>query len=217
MDGHGWVDIAYTSGYCNHGYVLAGRGYGVRTAANGTNDSNQNYYAFVWVGGGSAKPNQTALNALEWLIGDARKHGDAGNKVKPHSLFHSTACPGDTIRNYIKQFDGKAVDVTPNVTGGKYLTEDGILDAGTIKVIQKFLGVKVLTGELDGATCVALQKWCGAVQDGVIGPNTVGKMQEKLGMKNITHSWSTHGVGDPTTRAFEQYLNRGIRAGTFKP
>lgn len=107
MDHHGWVDIAYTAGFCNHGYVLAGRGYGVRTAANGTNDSNDRYYAFVWVGGGNAKPTQQAFDALEWLIQDARKNGGAGDDVKPHNKFYSTSCPGTLLDAFTDKFDGK--------------------------------------------------------------------------------------------------------------
>lgn len=114
MDHNQWVDIAYTAGYCNHGYVLAGRGYGVRTAANGTNDANQNYYAFVWVGGGNAKPTQAAFDALEWLIQDARKNGGAGDAVKPHKNFYPTSCPGTLLDAFTDKFDGKAT-VNPPV------------------------------------------------------------------------------------------------------
>lgn len=109
MDTHRWVDIAYTAGFCNHGYVLAGRGYGVRTAANGTNDANDRYYAFVWVGGGNAVPSPAAYDALEWLILDARKNGGAGDSVKPHNSFVGTGCPGTLLDAFTDKFDGKPV------------------------------------------------------------------------------------------------------------
>lgn len=217
MDGQKWADIAYTAGYCNHNYVLAGRGYGIRTAANGTTSSNQNYYAFVWIGGGDAVPNEGALDALEWLIADARRVGGAGNKVKPHSFLHSTRCPGNALRSHIKQFDGKPISVGTVSSGGKYLTEDGLMDAGTTRIVQIFLGVDVVNGEWDAYTVKALQHWVGAVEDTVLGPETIGLLQKKLGMENITRSWNLRGKGDPTTLAFEQYLNRGIKAGTFTP
>ncbi len=108
MDGHGWADIAYTAGFDNWGNVYAGRGYGVRTAANGTNTGNQNFLAFVWLGGGNEKPSDAALNALNWLIQDARRNGNAGNAVKPHSHFRSTACPGTFLRNRAAELDGKS-------------------------------------------------------------------------------------------------------------
>lgn len=107
MDGHGWVDIAYTAGYDNWGNVYAGRGFGVRTAANGTNSSNQNYLAFVWLGGGNEKPSAAALDALNWLIEEARKHG-AGDDVKPHKHFKATGCPGSFLTSHAKKLDGKS-------------------------------------------------------------------------------------------------------------
>lgn len=107
MNHHGWVDIAYTAGFDNWGNVYAGRGYGVRTAANGTNTGNQNYVAFVWLGGGNEQPSDAALDALNWLIQDARRNG-AGNAVKPHSFFKSTSCPGNLLRQRVAQLDGKS-------------------------------------------------------------------------------------------------------------
>lgn len=104
-----WVDIAYTAGFCNHGHVLAGRGYGVRTGANGTNDSNDRYYAFCWVGGGNAVPTQLAYDALEWLIADARVNGGAGDDVLPHSAFFATSCCGDLLRAFTVKFHNKPV------------------------------------------------------------------------------------------------------------
>lgn len=108
MNTHGWADIAYTAGFDNWGNVYAGRGYGVRTAAQGTNAGNQNYLAFVWLGGGNEKPSKAALEALNWLIEDARKNGNAGNAVKPHNFFKSTACPGNYLRTRAAELDGKS-------------------------------------------------------------------------------------------------------------
>lgn len=109
MDSHGWADIAYTAGFDNWGNVYAGRGYGVRTAAQGTNAGNQNYLAFVWLGGGNEKPSDEALEALNWLIEDARKNGNAANNVKPHSFFKSTSCPGGHLRTRVAELDGKSI------------------------------------------------------------------------------------------------------------
>jgi hypothetical protein len=98
MDGHGWADIAYTGGYCQHGYAFAGRGFRVRTAANGTNDGNQRFYAFCWIGGEDQEPTPEALNALEWWIKEARADGDAGEAVVNHSDLNSTSCPGKYLK-----------------------------------------------------------------------------------------------------------------------
>lgn len=95
MDTHGWVDIAYTLGVCDHGYILAGRGAGVRTAANGTNIGNQNYYAVCWIGGKGETPTQDAVDAFWAAVRMLREQGEAGNKVVRHSYFKSTSCPGN--------------------------------------------------------------------------------------------------------------------------
>lgn len=97
MDRRGWVDIAYTMGFCQHGYVLAGRGFYVRTAANGTNDGNLKFYAFTWVGGQGQKPSALALEAFDWCIAEARKNGSAGMEVKPHRVFTGSTCPGPEL------------------------------------------------------------------------------------------------------------------------
>lgn len=108
MDGRGWVDIAYNFGYCNHGYVFAGRGFGVRSAAQGTNDGNQRYLAAVWIGGGSAEPSSAAVEALEWIIVQVRAHG-TGDDVRPHRSFHSTSCPGDYLAAVADRLNGRPI------------------------------------------------------------------------------------------------------------
>lgn len=105
MDKHGWVDLAYTGGFCNHGYAFAGRGAGVRTAANGTNVGNQNFYAIVWIGGEGQTPTQEALDAADWWLEKLRGAG-AGNAVKPHNFFKPTGCPGDPIEAHAASRDG---------------------------------------------------------------------------------------------------------------
>lgn len=107
MNTHGWADIAYTAGFDNWGNVYAGRGFGVRTAANGTNTGNQNFYAFCWLGGGNEEPSAEALEALNWLIDEARREGGAGLAVRSHSSFKSTSCPGGHLRDRAAELDGK--------------------------------------------------------------------------------------------------------------
>lgn len=118
---HGWVDIAYTAGFDNWGNVYAGRGYGVRTAGQGTNDGNQNYYAFCWIGGGNETPSPAAIEALAWLINDARTAGGAGLRVRPHSSFKSTSCPGNKLRAIVAPWDGRSIESKPNL----YVVQSG--------------------------------------------------------------------------------------------
>jgi hypothetical protein len=109
MDTHGWNDIAYSFGFTDSGHVLAGRGLGVRTGGQGSNYGNDNYYAAVWVGGGSAKPTQKAYDALEWTILHARNKGRAGKRVRPHNDFTSTSCPGKYLNDKAEALDNKAI------------------------------------------------------------------------------------------------------------
>lgn len=105
----GWVDIAYTGGYCQHGYAFAGRGFYTRTAANGTNSGNQNYYAFCFLGGTGDVATTDALNALEWWVREARLKGGAGMKVVPHSSLFATACPGPQLKTKAAALNDKFI------------------------------------------------------------------------------------------------------------
>lgn len=106
MDGRGWVDIAYNFGFCDHGYVLAGRGFGVRSAAQGTNDGNQRFYAAVWVGGAASTPTPLALDAAEWIVAESQRAGGAGRVCLPHWSFHKTDCPGLVLAAKADQLNG---------------------------------------------------------------------------------------------------------------
>lgn len=117
MDAHGWADIAYSMGVCQHGYVFAGRGANTRTAANGTNHGNSTHYAVCWIGGGKQQPSAKALSAFAWCVKELRSHGGAGKSVKPHRFFKSTGCPGTELVSAAKSIDGR------NLTAGRdYIT-----------------------------------------------------------------------------------------------
>lgn len=100
----GWVDIAYSGGVCQHGYAFAGRGVGVRTAANGTNAGNDDFYAICWLGGEGQVPTQAALDAFEWWVAQLRAQG-AGNRVVGHRDLKSTGCPGEHILAHARRLD----------------------------------------------------------------------------------------------------------------
>lgn len=100
MDKHGWSDIAYTFGVCDHGYLLAGRGVGVRTAANGTDFGNDHFYAICWLGGVGEHPSSKALEAIEYgihMLRNAKDGNAAGAAVRPHQFFKGTECPGGAL------------------------------------------------------------------------------------------------------------------------
>lgn len=184
MDGHGWVDIAYTAGYCNHGYVFAGRGYGVRTAAQGTDIGNQTAYAFVWIGGDVDNPTRAALDALDWLIVDARAHGKAGKLFNNHRDWHSTGCPGDYLAKYAGDFLLPNKADLPSPTSAKRawpLPRDEYYG-------PNFSEAKNHSGyfDRDKPAIVAIQRRLGITQDGNFGPMTaqaVASWQRKQGIK----------------------------------
>lgn len=104
----GWADVAYSFGFCNHGYVFAGRGFGVRTAANGTDDGNERFLAACWIGGGTDVPTPEAHAALAWIISEARRLG-AGREVRPHRYFKSTTCPGVSLAGTTALFHNRDI------------------------------------------------------------------------------------------------------------
>lgn len=102
QDTRGWIDIAYTALICPHGYIYEGRGLHKRTAANGTDDANQRYYALCWLGDEKHPPGPAAVQAFRDAIAWCRGDGGAGKEIRPHSVFFNTACPGDTLRSLIR-------------------------------------------------------------------------------------------------------------------
>jgi len=102
MDSRGWADIAYNWVVCPHGYTFEGRGWGKRSAANGTNNCNSIYHAVCYLGG-EGDPFTEPAKGQFVAVRDAW-NGRYGRQavVVPHSSCVATACPGDTIRNWIK-------------------------------------------------------------------------------------------------------------------
>lgn len=106
--GRGWVDLAYNWVVCQHGVLMVGRGFGVRSAANGSNDGNDRYLACCWLGGGDEQPTVAAKTAIEWLVGEIRRRG-AGTDVQPHRHFFPTTCPGDALAKMADVWRGATI------------------------------------------------------------------------------------------------------------
>jgi hypothetical protein len=98
MDTRGWNDIAYNCIVCGHGYVFEGRGQGLRSAANGDATVNSTHYAICDLAGEGddfTPEAQTGINdAAQWL-------GQADGEWVGHRDLTQTACPGDTIYNWV--------------------------------------------------------------------------------------------------------------------
>ncbi|MGP3971830.1 hypothetical protein [Streptomyces sp. 6N223] len=98
MDANGWSDIAYTYLVCVHGHVFEGRGPWCRTAANGTDEGNQNWYAVCGLIGGSPGAYDAVtpelLLAFRRAIAALRINGGAGEAINRHRDHKPTQCPG---------------------------------------------------------------------------------------------------------------------------
>jgi hypothetical protein len=100
----GWLDVAYSHVLCRHAYVFVGRGYGIRTAANGTRPANDHYFAICFLGDdsvGRADVPRAARRALGELIRDYQRRYPRALRVRPHSAFVATDCPGRELSAYI--------------------------------------------------------------------------------------------------------------------
>lgn len=118
----------------------------------------------------------------------------------------------------IMGFVAMKYDAAPK-PGGRLLTTDGILDAGTVKVIQTWLKV-VVDGDFGPITRRALKRRIGTnatptwtQKDSDALAVFVGKPELKG--KPWSYAWTNKPT--PHTKALEEYLNRGIRNGSFVP
>ncbi|MDP4501087.1 peptidoglycan recognition protein family protein [Nonomuraea turcica] len=95
--GNGWAYFAYSMAVCQHGIVMEGRGTGRRTAANGTNDANQRFYAVLGLIGGNEKPSDAMVAGIRDAISYLRVKGGARKLVTGHRDHYSTDCPGTAL------------------------------------------------------------------------------------------------------------------------
>ncbi|MFA9432902.1 MULTISPECIES: N-acetylmuramoyl-L-alanine amidase [unclassified Egicoccus] len=156
MDSRGWADLAYTLGVCQHGYVFAGRGAGLRTAANGSNDGNLRFYAIVWIGGARQTPTALALAAIDWAIAELRRLG-AGDRVVRHADLNSTGCPGDPLGRHARLRDRQPIrqqsqDAVPPATPieQEYEMKRGDRGGDVRKMQERLIQLGHYTGQLDG-------------------------------------------------------------------
>lgn len=100
-----WADIAYNAIVCPHGVVFEGRGPGVKSAANGGTQDNDDWYAVCYLGGerdGFTDDGKAGMvTAVDWL----RRDGGAGPQVNGHRDHKATACPGPAIYEWLNEHD----------------------------------------------------------------------------------------------------------------
>jgi hypothetical protein len=102
MDVRGWQDLAYNFLVCpSCGRIYEGRGWGNRSAANGTNTGNSwGHAVMVLIGEGEplTTPAKKALTAV--AAEHRRRYGR--HQWRTHDQFKATACPGPGIRSWVK-------------------------------------------------------------------------------------------------------------------
>jgi hypothetical protein len=221
MDGQGWNDIAYTLGITQQGDVFAGRGAGVRTAAQGSDEGNDDYYAIVWIGGGDAVPSEDAKCAYLWAIKYLREKGNAGNRVRPHHDFTSTTCAGKYLSPFADSLDGKAInsveedvmataeEVAKAVWDTLIPKQDGTDRTAYAKSMLGYVDIRTYRAEKqDVIQTAALQGLVEAVNtlaqgvEGVTGEQVLAKVEETvnawLDKAEVTVTQPTESAPTPT-------------------
>ena len=103
MDTKGWADIAYNFLFAPSGRVYEGRGWKIRSAANGTNKGNSASHAFFLMVGTDPKTGKSE-DIPQAMIDSVRRMRALGDSkfVKMHRDWKSTACPGEEIARLVR-------------------------------------------------------------------------------------------------------------------
>ncbi|TXS20104.1 peptidoglycan-binding domain-containing protein [Streptomyces sp. ms191] len=105
MDANGWSDIAYSHLACVHGSLFEGRGEYVRTAAQGTTQGNDDWYAVCALTGGTGGDYDVItpelIDAIRYGITRLRSSGGAAPAITGHRDHHSTTCPGNVYAHVV--------------------------------------------------------------------------------------------------------------------
>lgn len=182
VETNGWEGIAYTLVVCPHGAVFEGRGVGHRTAANGTSDSNDRYYAICALAGQRDEITDAMVEGIAAGAAFLRAE-DAGPEVQPHSAFYATECPGDRLRAEVEAGTfGGGGDAEPGQAPrwpGVYLRYPPPTTGNAVRIWQQRMRRRGWTLAVDGVygpasreVCVQFQREKGLQVDGVVGPVT---------------------------------------------
>lgn len=118
---HGYVDIAYSWVFCNHGQIFFGRGWGSSAATCGTS-WNDTYASGCWLGGPGYSPEPNAYAAINTLHNEAYARG--ARDFIGHRDACSTQCPGDDIWRHVHAgFPGTVTPPPPEPPKPKYNSE----------------------------------------------------------------------------------------------
>jgi hypothetical protein len=184
MNSRGWADIAYSSIICPHSYIFEGRWYGIRTAANGTNEGNGASYAHCYLGGSGDPFDLPAKRGIVRVFDHFEGRG-SGTGRWAHRDWKATECPGNAQTAWLKggmMLDPAPAPPTPeSCTVNLPVLRPGA-SGGVVRSLQALLNTKAgasltIDGSFGPATTTAVknvQRFFGQTQDGVVGEKTWG-------------------------------------------
>lgn len=194
-----WNDIAYSFLVCRHGYVYEGRGWGIRTAANGTNDSNAAFHAVCFMDDdqpGTQDATPEALSALALVIRECREKG-WGSEVKPHSAFKPTSCPGNELRAWIARRGFDAPCPAPHPSKSEKTPPARPQSAKTPSWYKRVLRIEKDKPFIKGNDVVNVQRRLKARESGLYDYDVASKVR---GFQEL-HGLAVDGVVGPKTAA----------------
>mgnify|MGYP000871623986 CR=1 FL=1 len=104
----GWSDIAYQRAFSQDGDVWELRGLRTQSGANGNNELNETYGAFLLILVAGEEPSAAMKASVRASIAEFRRiYGDDAALIKPHSAVRpgGTDCPGPKARAAIARGD----------------------------------------------------------------------------------------------------------------
>lgn len=171
-------DIAYTWGVCpGCGRKHEGRGWGVRTAANGTNAGNRDWHAvMVMYGLGEPYTQAAKASVLELHAEHRRIYGHGILTTHTAVRNGTTDCPGKDGVDWVKAGGPLDMDL-----GDRLLAlTDPYMRGPDVRAWQRMIGVAddgVFGPDTDETTRL-YQALLGVKADGIVGPATLAATQE---------------------------------------
>lgn len=103
IDGRGWSDIAYQMAYDQDGNTYILRGMRTQSGANGDQDVNEKYGAFLLVLAPGEEPSDAMVAAVRRGVAEHRALFPKSKKIVGHRDIRPepTDCPGDDVEDAI--------------------------------------------------------------------------------------------------------------------